>query len=90
MIQQIIPVLCEVGALRRSGADSKCYVANYAVYFDDKIATRIQEERPASYLMNLHEFIIESVSELISHGKRGFAISAAVVREIGLSLLLYK
>ena len=63
----------------------ECYIAHRAVHFDEKATTRIQEERPASYLADLHKLISEFVSEPISHGPRGLTISAAAARELGLA-----
>ena len=61
------------------------YIAHRAVHFDEKATTRIQEERPASYLADLHKLISEFVTEPISHGPRGLTISAAAARELGLA-----
>ena len=63
----------------------ECYVAHRGVHFDDKATTRVNEQRPESYLADLHALISESVSGAVSHGERGLTISADAARELGLS-----
>jgi len=60
------------------------YVAHRGVHFETKATTRIQEERPASYLADLHDLIDESVTSTVSRGPRGLTISADAARELGL------
>ncbi|WP_050033178.1 hypothetical protein [Halorubrum halophilum] len=64
---------------------AECYVAHRGIHFETKATTRIQEERPASYLTDLHELIDECVTGTVSRGPRGLTISADAARELGLS-----
>jgi len=68
--------------IRRRFVES--YVAHRGVHFETKATTRIQEERPASYLADLHDLIDESVTSTVSRGPRGLTISADAARELGL------
>jgi len=52
--------------IRRRFVES--YVAHRGVHFETKATTRIQEERPASYLADLHDLIDESVTSTVSRG----------------------
>jgi len=61
------------------------YVAHRGAYFETKATTRIQEERPESYVRDLHKLISESVSSRVSHGERGITISADAARELEFS-----
>lgn len=61
------------------------YVAHRGLHFEGKATTAIQEERPASYLADLHELIDECVTGNVSRGPRGLTISADAARELGLS-----
>ncbi|TKX80273.1 hypothetical protein [Halorubrum sp. SD626R] len=61
------------------------YVAHRGAYLEGKATTRIQEERPTSYLKDLHELIGECVEGNISRGERALTISADAARELGLS-----
>lgn len=61
------------------------YVAHRGVHFETKATTRIQEERPASYLKDLHNLIGECVEGNVSRGERALTISADAARELGLS-----
>lgn len=63
----------------------ECYVAHRGVHFETKATTRIQEERPASYLEDLHDLIGECVDGNVSIGDRALTISADAARELGLS-----
>jgi hypothetical protein len=60
------------------------YVSHRGLHFQTKATTRIQEERPESYVIDLHELITESVSGHVTHGESGITISADAVRELGL------
>lgn len=60
------------------------YVAHRGAYFETKATTRIQEERPESYISNLYKLINKSVSSQVSHGERGITISADAARELEL------
>jgi len=68
--------------IRRRFVES--YVAHRGVHFETKATTRIREERPASYLADLHDLIDESVTSTVSRGPRGLTISADAARELGL------
>ncbi|WP_123619585.1 hypothetical protein [Halorubrum sp. CSM-61] len=61
------------------------YVAHRGAHFERKATTRIQEERPASYLKDLHDLITECVEGNVSRGERALTISADAARELGLS-----
>lgn len=61
------------------------YVAHRGTHFKTKATTRIQEERPKSYMVDLHKLITESVSSHVSHGESGITISANAARELGLA-----
>jgi len=61
------------------------YVAHRGVHFETKATTRIQEERPASYLKDLHDLIGGCVEGNVSRGDRALTISADAARELGLS-----
>ncbi|ELZ39321.1 hypothetical protein C471_08580 [Halorubrum saccharovorum DSM 1137] len=61
------------------------YVAHRGAHFETKATTRIQEERPASYLEDLHNLIGETVDGNVSVGDRAVTISADAARELGLS-----
>lgn len=63
----------------------ECYVRHRGIHFETKATTRIQEERPESYITDLYELINESVSHQITRGKRGITISADAARELGLN-----
>lgn len=63
----------------------ECYVRHRGAHFETKATTRIQEERPASYLTDLYKLINESVSNQVSHGRRGITISADAARELDLA-----
>jgi len=62
----------------------ECYVAHRGVQFKNKATTRVQEERPTSYILDLHKLINESVSSQVSHRESGIIISADATRELGL------
>jgi len=62
----------------------ECYVRHRGTHFKSKATTRIQEERPTSYMTDLYELINESVSSHVSHGVQGITISADAARELGL------
>jgi len=64
---------------------AECYVAHRGLHFDDKATTRIQEDRPKSYLSDLHELIDQCVTGNVSYGPSGLTISADAARELGLS-----
>lgn len=61
------------------------YVSHRGAHFETKATTRIQEERPASYLKDLHGLITECVDGNVSIGERAVTISADAARELGLS-----
>jgi len=61
------------------------YVTHRGSHFETKATTRIQEDRPASYLEDLHDLIAECVDGNISIGERAVTISADAARELGLS-----
>lgn len=61
------------------------YVAHRGAHFETKATTRVQEERPASYLEDLHALIGECVDGNVSVGDRAVTISADAARELGLS-----
>ncbi|MDB2293678.1 hypothetical protein PM085_15580 [Halorubrum ezzemoulense] len=61
------------------------YVAHRGLHFETKATTRIQEERPKSYIVDLHKLISESVSSHVSYGERGITISANAARELGFA-----
>ena len=61
------------------------YVAHRGVHFKTKATTRIQEQRPDSYLVDLHQLISDSVSSKVTHGERGITISANAARELGFA-----
>ena len=61
------------------------YVAHRGSYFESNATTRVQENRPASYLKDLHDLIDECVTGNVSVGDRGLTISADAARELGLS-----
>ena len=61
------------------------YVAHRGSHFETKATTRIQEERPVSYLEDLHRLIAGCVDGNVSIGDRALTISADVARELGLS-----
>ncbi|MGQ3331273.1 hypothetical protein [Halorubrum sp. FL23] len=61
------------------------YVAHRGAYFETKATTRIKEERPKSYIADLHKLIDGSVSGSVSHGEQAITISADAARELGLS-----
>ena len=63
----------------------ECYVAHRGLHFETKATTRIQEERPVSYIADLHKLISESVSNHVSYSERGITISADAARELGLA-----
>ncbi|MFC5278107.1 hypothetical protein ACFPM1_04930 [Halorubrum rubrum] len=58
------------------------YVAHRGVYLEGKATTRIQEERPDSYLDDLHRLITECVTDEVSIGPTGITISADAAREL--------
>ncbi|OYR56719.1 hypothetical protein [Halorubrum halodurans] len=58
------------------------YVAHRGAYLEGKATTRIQEERPDSYLEDLHRLITESVDGEVSIGPSGLTISADTAREL--------
>lgn len=62
----------------------ECYVAHRGIHFKNKATTRIQEERPASYIADLYKLISESISSQVSHGESGITISADAARELDL------
>jgi len=61
------------------------YVAHRGLHFETKATTRIQEERPASYLEDLHDLITRCVTGNVSVGESGLTISADAAHELGLS-----
>lgn len=61
------------------------YVAHRGIYFETKATTRIQEDRPKSYFIDLHKLINECVAGNVSRGEKGLTISADAARELGLS-----
>ena len=63
----------------------ECYVAHRGIHFETKATTRIQEDRPQSYFVDLHELIDECVAGNVSRGEKGLTISADAARELGLS-----
>lgn len=63
----------------------RIYLAHRGLFYETKATTRIQEERPKSYIIDLHKLISECVSGNVSHGERGITISANAVRELGFA-----
>jgi len=61
------------------------YVAHRGVHFETKATTRVQEQRPASYLEDLRDLIDASVDGNVTVGDRAVTISADAARELGLS-----
>lgn len=61
------------------------YAAHRGSYYETKATTRIQEDRPASYVEDLHDLIAECVDGNVSIGERAVTISADAARELGLS-----
>ncbi|WP_050033760.1 hypothetical protein [Halorubrum halophilum] len=61
------------------------YVAHRGAHLEGKATTRVQEERPASYLEDLYALIGECVEGNVSIGERAVTISADAARELGLS-----
>lgn len=61
------------------------YVAHRGLHFETKATTRIQEERPKSYIVDLYKLINGSVSSHVSRGERGITISADAARELDLA-----
>jgi len=61
------------------------YVAHRGAHFETKATTRVQEQRPVSYLEDLHDLIGECVDGNVSVGDRAVTISADAARELGLS-----
>jgi len=60
------------------------YAAHRGAHFKTKATTRIQEERPVSYLEDLHKLIDDCVTGNVSVGERAVTISADAARELGL------
>lgn len=58
------------------------YVAHRGAYFEGKATTRIQEERPESYLEDLYRLISESVTGEVSISPAGLTIPADTAREL--------
>jgi hypothetical protein len=63
----------------------ECYVAHRGIHYETKATTRIQEDRPKSYFVDLHKLIDECVAGNVSRGEQGLTISADAARELGLS-----
>jgi hypothetical protein len=63
----------------------ECYVGHRGSHFETKATTRIQEERPTSYITDLYKLINKSVSTHVSHSEQGITISADAARELGLA-----
>ncbi|MFC7326052.1 hypothetical protein ACFQMF_15965 [Halorubrum rutilum] len=61
------------------------YVAHRGAHFDTKATTRIQEERPPSYVGDLYTLISDTVSGNVTRGERGITISADAARELGFN-----
>ncbi|RAW46901.1 hypothetical protein DQW50_00465 [Halorubrum sp. 48-1-W] len=61
------------------------YVAHRGAHLEGKATTRIQEERPESYLEDLHRLITECVTDEVSVGPGGLTISADAARELQVS-----
>lgn len=61
------------------------YVTHRGAHFEGKATTRIQEERPVSYLEDLHALIGGCVEGNVSVGDLGVTISADAAHELGLS-----
>ncbi|WP_281193757.1 hypothetical protein [Halorubrum sp. F4] len=61
------------------------YVAHRGLHFQTKATTRIQEQRPVSYLKDLHDLIARCVDGNVSVSDGGLTISADAARELGLS-----
>ncbi len=59
------------------------YVAHRGAYFETKATTRIQEDRPASYIADLYNLINQTVSGSVSYTDQGITISADAARELG-------
>jgi len=69
-------------SVRRSFA--RIYVRHRGLNYADKSTTRVQVERPSSFIAELREVLDDVIDERVTTADAGLTISAAAARELGV------
>ncbi|OYR83180.1 hypothetical protein DJ84_08640 [Halorubrum ezzemoulense] len=69
-------------SVRRSFA--RIYVRHRGLNYADKSTTRVQVERPSSFIAELREVLDDVIDEQVTTADAGLTISAAAARELGV------